>query len=65
MRWRVIWRASAATWAAVGLGLFLSLLLNDTLTSSTAHGYWPAVAGTASLALTFVTPACSGAGAWE
>ncbi|MEU1947846.1 hypothetical protein ABZ554_36725, partial [Streptomyces sp. NPDC020125] len=44
---------------------FIVIALDDNLSGWVTPHYWLSATGTASLALSFVGPACAGAGAWE
>ncbi|KAK1184450.1 hypothetical protein B7755_043980 [Streptomyces sp. NBS 14/10] len=62
---RTVLRLSSATRVLPFLIGFVVIALGDNLTQWVTPRYWLSVSGSASLALTFVGPACAGAGAWE
>ncbi|MFD5392054.1 hypothetical protein ACFWMG_45485 [Streptomyces sp. NPDC127074] len=62
---RTIVRVSSGTRLLPFLAGFIVIALDDNLSEWVTPHYWLSATGTASLALSFVGPACAGAGAWE
>ncbi|MFD7499821.1 hypothetical protein [Streptomyces sp. NPDC059850] len=62
---RTLLRLSSGTRLLPFLVGFIVLALGDNLSEWVTPHYWLSVTGNASLALTFVGPACAAAGAWE
>ncbi|WP_413804260.1 hypothetical protein [Streptomyces sp. OE57] len=62
---RTVIRVSSGTRLLPILVGFIVIALGDNLSEWVTPHYWLSATGTASLALSFVGPACAGAGAWE
>ncbi|QKV95268.1 hypothetical protein HUT19_28975 [Streptomyces sp. NA02950] len=62
---RTVLRFSSGTRLLPFLIGFIVIALRDNLSEWVTPHYWLSVSGSASLALTFVGPACAGAAAWE
>ncbi|GAA0534012.1 MULTISPECIES: DUF7224 domain-containing protein [Streptomyces] len=62
---RTIVRVSSGTRLLPFLAGFIVIALSDNLSEWVTPHYWLSATGTATLALSFVGPACAGAGAWE
>ncbi|WP_062008236.1 DUF7224 domain-containing protein [Streptomyces hygroscopicus] len=62
---RTLVRVSSGTRLLPLLAGFIVIALGDNLSEWVTPHYWLSATGTASLALSFVGPACAGAGAWE
>lgn len=62
---RTVLRFSSGTRLLPFLIGFIVIALRDNLSEWVTPHYWLSASGSASLALTFVGPACAGAGAWE
>ncbi|MEV6131998.1 hypothetical protein AB0M05_35300 [Streptomyces violaceusniger] len=62
---RTIVRVSSGTRLLPFLAGFIVIALGDNLSEWVTPHYWLSATGTAALALSFVGPACAGAGAWE
>ncbi|MFE1931583.1 hypothetical protein ACFW95_14660 [Streptomyces sp. NPDC059474] len=62
---RTIVRVSSGTRLLPFLAGFIVIALDNNLSGWVTPHYWLSATGTATLALSFVGPACAGAGAWE
>ncbi|MET7938261.1 hypothetical protein [Streptomyces sp. NPDC005322] len=62
---RTVVRVSSGTRLLPFLAGFIVIGLSDNLSEGVTPHYWLSATGTASLALSFVGPACAGAAAWE